>query len=250
MSTISFMSMPLQNHDETTESNMGSEVGRLLQNQPINRGALISLLKRDAWLVDRVLQLANHKAVRRFGSEHDSQLLTTVDEAARHIDTDLTLLIALNKPLSVAVSNTCEIMFNTVVESGFGALHDVIDEPHLKSAVRFSGLINGAVQVCLNRPLAYEITTRIVRVSPAELGDADVTDVIGELTNMITGNFISSVCRDVGASSLSTPTLAWSENSSPLRPPHGASERLECSWRDATMFVDSSIEPSTTTNPS
>lgn len=54
-------------------------------------------------------------------------------------------------------------------------------------SVGFAGKINGVVHMHYPSSLACAITERMIGASPASVGEPEVADVIGELSNMISG---------------------------------------------------------------
>src|ERR1022692_3309542 len=54
--------------------------------------------------------------------------------------------------------------------------------------VAFAGEhINGAVYLHLGAPFATRVAAAMLGLAPGELGDIEVNDVVGEVTNMLTG---------------------------------------------------------------
>ncbi len=67
--------------------------------------------------------------------------------------------------------------------------------------------INGLVYVHLPAPLAAKAAAAMLGLAPEDLGDAEVNDVIGEVTNMVAGGLKSWLC-DAGATcALTTPAI-------------------------------------------
>jgi chemotaxis protein CheX len=72
-------------------------------------------------------------------------------------------------------------------------------------SVCLSGKANGVVYTAFPIPLAEVVAKNVLGTS--DLNDGDVSDVIGEFTNMITGNLKSQLC-DLGyPCQLSIPTV-------------------------------------------
>lgn len=71
-------------------------------------------------------------------------------------------------------------------------------------AIGLTGKANGVVYTAFNQSLANMITTKILGDKPS---DQDVSDVVGELTNMITGNVKSQLCDAGFNCSLSIPSV-------------------------------------------
>jgi chemotaxis protein CheX len=72
-------------------------------------------------------------------------------------------------------------------------------------SVSLTGKVNGVVYTAFSEKLAQAVAERILGMTQAE--ESDVSDVIGELTNMITGN-LKSQLTDLGYNcQLSIPTV-------------------------------------------
>ena len=71
-------------------------------------------------------------------------------------------------------------------------------------AIGLTGRANGVVYTAFNKSLADMITAKILGGTPSE---QDVSDVVGELTNMITGNVKSQLCDAGFNCSLSIPSV-------------------------------------------
>ena len=54
-------------------------------------------------------------------------------------------------------------------------------------SVSFAGKINGVVYMHYSSVLACDITEKMLGARPASIAESDVADVIGELTNMVSG---------------------------------------------------------------
>ena len=79
----------------------------------------------------------------------------------------------------------------------------------VSGSVGFAGEnVTGAVYLHLSAPFALQAAATMLGLKPEELGsDADVNDVIGEVTNMLAGGLKSWLC-DAGATcALTTPAV-------------------------------------------
>lgn len=79
----------------------------------------------------------------------------------------------------------------------------------LTSSVYLEGSWNGAVCFECNRQDACHIAGHFLSISPPDVIDDDVRDVLGELANMIGGNIKSMMSTDVR---LSLPSVVDGEN--------------------------------------
>jgi CheY-specific phosphatase CheX len=81
-------------------------------------------------------------------------------------------------------------------------------EERVTGCVAFAGEhINGAVYLHLGSPFAARIAAAMLGLDPAELGDAEVNDVVGEVANMLTGGLKSWLCDSGAECAVSTPAI-------------------------------------------
>ena len=79
----------------------------------------------------------------------------------------------------------------------------------VSGSVGFAGeSVTGAVYLHLSAPFANQVTSAMLGLTPEEItGEAEVNDVVGEATNMLTGGMKSWLC-DAGAEcAVSTPAI-------------------------------------------
>lgn len=83
----------------------------------------------------------------------------------------------------------------------------VFDE-RVTGCVAFAGdHINGAVYLHLGTPFATQIAATMLGLETGDLGDAEVNDVVGEVTNMLTGGLKSWLCDSGAECAVSTPAI-------------------------------------------
>jgi len=81
-------------------------------------------------------------------------------------------------------------------------------EERVTGSVAFAGEhINGAVYLHLGTPFATRIAAAMLGLEPADLGEAEVNDVVGEVTNMLTGGLKSWLCDSGAECAVSTPAI-------------------------------------------
>ncbi len=219
------------------------QLNQLFKRDAFDLSALVSILERDRRMSTRMLQIANHKAAQSFGNDRDYPVVTTVEAAVKCAGVDAAIAIAMAEPLSNAVTKTFETMLHMDVHSNFGTYGLVLDVPHIMGRARFGGRAAGEVQFRMSRIFAYEMAARILRAAPSELNTAEVFDVVGELVNMIVGNFKSFLCYEGLSGHLSTPTVEWSKDFTLIQRAGGASERLLFTSQELILFVDNVLEP-------
>jgi chemotaxis protein CheX len=76
-------------------------------------------------------------------------------------------------------------------------------------AVGFAGdTVNGAIYLHLSAPFARKVAATMLGIAPEEIsGENDVNDVVGEVTNMVTGGLKSWLCDNHAPCAMSTPAI-------------------------------------------
>lgn len=113
---------------------------------------------------------------------------------------------------------------------------------HILGRVAFNGKATG--RVCLRIPpeIARLAAAKILGATVEEMGnDAEVDDVIGELTNMVVGNFKSNLC-DAGLDCKLSPPEILRTDEFQLN-----AERMGFRAPDVNLFVDIVVDPWTST---
>lgn len=75
------------------------------------------------------------------------------------------------------------------------------------SSVGMAGKITGTVYLHYSAPLACAITERMIGVRPARVQEPDVSDVVGEITNMVAGTIKRHTSQRGYDGWLSTPMV-------------------------------------------
>lgn len=90
-----------------------------------------------------------------------------------------------------------------VVNSGMPPMDE-----RVTGTVAFAGEhINGAVYLHLRTPFAGHVAATMLGLPAEELGEAEVNDVVGEVTNMLTGGLKSWLCDSGAECAVSTPAI-------------------------------------------
>lgn len=100
-----------------------------------------------------------------------------------------------------------ETMLSMKATASPGAAVPHFDE-RVTGSVAFAGdHINGAVYLHLGAPFAGQVAAAMLGLSPEDLGEAEVNDVVGEATNMLTGGLKSWLCDSGAECAVSTPAI-------------------------------------------
>lgn len=115
--------------------------------------------------------------------------------------------VCLNEALLAGITEVFETMiFMDVRES------DEQDRPPkgntLLGSITFTGEMEGCLGICCSISVAKAIAQNILGLTEAEeLSEAEITDAIGEVTNMVMGSVKSRIQDSVGSLSVSIPTV-------------------------------------------
>jgi CheY-specific phosphatase CheX len=119
---------------------------------------------------------------------------------------------------TIQIPNICEFMkrhlvdvFETMLSMKAvvvpeGGLPQI--EERVTGSVAFAGEhITGAVYLHLCTPFANQVSAAMLGLTVEDLGEAEVNDVVGEATNMLTGGLKSWLCDSGAECAVSTPAI-------------------------------------------
>lgn len=100
-----------------------------------------------------------------------------------------------------------ETMLSMKATPSPGAAAPQFDD-RVTGTVAFAGdHINGAVYLHLRTAFAGQVAAAMLGLTPEDLGEAEVNDVVGEATNMLTGGLKSWLCDSGAECAVSTPAI-------------------------------------------
>ncbi len=212
-------------------------LGQLVSRPDASTEEVTKLIGQDKDFTARLLRVANPKA----DCEED-YTFTTVEEALQRTGMGIVLLVAMHAPLLRAVQKTFHTMLAVELKPLTAAMP--ITGAHVLCEISFAGKATGAAALRLTTPTALEVAARVLGLPPAELGDvAMIDDVIGELSNMVVGNFKSNLC-DAGLNcKLSPPAISRTSDFSLRTSPGSLAERIGFHDPDFQLFVDLNVNP-------
>ena len=119
---------------------------------------------------------------------------------------------------TIQIPNICEFMnrhlldvFETMLSMKAVAVTDGSLpqlEERVTGSVAFAGeRINGAVYLHLGTAFAGQVAGAMLGLPAEDLGEAEVNDVVGEATNMLTGGLKSWLCDSGAECAVSTPAI-------------------------------------------
>ena len=115
--------------------------------------------------------------------------------------------ICLNSSLLDAIKEVFETMIfmdiEEVVEPG-----DQIQEDTLLSSITFNGNLEGCLSICGTIDCLKTIAINMLGMEPDDyIGDGNICDAIGEVTNMIMGRIKSRITESFGDIQVSVPLV-------------------------------------------
>ncbi|MGB8168666.1 MAG: chemotaxis protein CheX [Chthoniobacteraceae bacterium] len=214
-------------------------VTELVACQGATTEQIAKIISQDKDLTARVLRAANPRA-----EDECDYTITTVDAAVMRSGIGGAILVAMSGPLIRAIGKTFETMLARPLQSVPARSLDAFTEEHVIAEVAFAGKAAGAVRIRLEKPTARLLGAAMVGLTPEDFSDEDeLTDVLGELANIIVGNFKSNLCDAGLTCKLSPPTITRT-NESKLRVQEGGlAERIGFVSDDVHFFVDVCVNP-------
>lgn len=212
---------------------------RIVSNQDMDLDEIAKLICLDPDLTARLLRAANPNAAKK-----EEFNITTVEQALMRNGVGGALLLAMSTPLMHAVAKTFQTMLNVMAPVVPLRLAALIEGEHVLGEVAFSGKATGVVCLHLTDTSARWIAARMLGLTPQEMNNpTEVEDVIGEVSNIVVGNFKSNLC-DAGLDcKLSPPKITRTADFKLRVVPRGLAERMVFRNRDVTLFLDISVDP-------
>lgn len=211
---------------------------KLLAKQNDNLDEFAKLIGQDKALSARLLRAANPRAE----TEAD-YACPTVEGALRRAGIGCAMLLAITEPLSRAVLKTFQTMLTIPLETrSAGALEPLVGE-HLFTEIAFSGKATGYAGLRLPHASATHAAGKLLGMTPEEVAESGVLDdAMGELTNIVVGNFKSNLC-DAGLNCKLTPPKITRTSEFKLQNNGGLAERLAYIAPGVVLFVDIRVNP-------
>ena len=115
--------------------------------------------------------------------------------------------ICLNETLLDAAKEIFETMIFVKFEESSNQ-KDTIEGDSLLGSITFKGGLEGCFAICCCVPCAKTIALNMLAMDPSEeLSEAEISDAIGEVTNMIMGGVKSRILNTVGNMEVSIPVV-------------------------------------------
>jgi len=214
-------------------------LNQLINKRDASSEDFAKLITQDKDLAARLLRAANPRAE----SEAD-YTTTTVEAALARTGMSAALLLAMSDPLLRAVHKTFTTMLQIELKSLLPTMLDPFTTEHVLGEVSFSGKATGLVHLRLPVKFLPLLGERLLGLAPADMEDsATANDVIGELCNMIVGNFKSNLCDAGLTCKLNPPQISRTEAFKLRVVDGGTSQRYGFRATELDFFADLSVNP-------
>ncbi|MBC8096979.1 MAG: chemotaxis protein CheX [Akkermansiaceae bacterium] len=216
-----------------------SKLTQLVARQDAPMDEIAALISKDPGLKARILCVANPKA------EHESDYsIETVEDALMRNGIGCVLLIAMGTPLAQALVKAFQTMLSMKLDMLNRYEVPDLEGNHILGTIGFSGKAVGRVFFRMSQESAQEIAGTILGVTPESLTDiSEINDVIGEVLNIMTGNFKSNLC-DAGLDCrLETPSVKLTADAETPTIRGGGLERMAFRSGKIVVFVDVTVNP-------
>jgi chemotaxis protein CheX len=216
-----------------------AKITQILSKQDADIDEIARIISKDPALTKRLLRAANPGA--KTEADYD---IETVDAALMRNGLGCVLLLAMGTPLAHALVKTFQVMLNLKLESMGAPADSTPQGQFVLGTISFSGKAAGAVHLRLSIESARQVAARILGLEPQQItGAADINDAVGELLNIITGNFKSNL-SDAGLDcSLEPPQVMQTSAGPASKTPGGSLERMSFRAGPIQVFVDVQVNP-------
>lgn len=212
---------------------------QLVAQQYADLDEIAAVIQSDPSLTARLLRVANPHATCEAEFTVD-----TVEQAIMRNGIGGALILAMGTPLALALKKAFLTMLSMKLEQ-FPAHQLVgVDGEHMRGSIGFSGKISGHVYLRMTLQSARTVAAGIFGCKPEEMNNTDeIRDAIGELLNIMTGNFKSNLCDSGLDCKLEPPKVGITDDYSTPIEPGGGIERIAFRCGSIHPFVEVTANP-------
>lgn len=211
---------------------------QLVARQDADMDEIGKVIGKDPGLKAKLLRAANPKAENEV-----EYAIETVEDALMRTGLGCVLLLAMSTPLSMALVKAFQTMLSLKLESVGRYAVDPLEGQHVLGTIGFSGKAEGRVFVRMSIATANKVASKILGMDVKDLDDAAINDTVGELVNIMTGNFKSNLC-DAGLDcKLTPPQVTRTDDLETPTVDGGGLEQMVFRCEDLAIFVDVTVNP-------
>ncbi len=216
-----------------------SRLTQLVARQDADVDEIAKVINKDPSLKTRLLRAANPDA------ENEAEYsVETVEDALIRNGVGCAMVLAMGTPLAMALIKAFQTMLSLNLESIDRHQAMPIDGEHMLGTIGFNGKVVGSVYLRMSIEDARNVAATILGLSAGEMQDtSEIRDVIGELLNIMTGNFKSNLCDAGLECKLEPPDVkVTSDLETPVARGSGL-ERMAFKAGKIQLFVDVTANP-------
>jgi chemotaxis protein CheX len=216
-----------------------SRLTQLVARQDADLEDVAKLISKDPALRARLLRVANPDAASAL-----DYVIDGVEDALMRNGIGCALLLAMGTPLAQALVKTFQTMLSKKLDTIDLAAASPLEGEHFLGTIGFTGKAVGRVYFRMSTDSARQIAATILGLDPKTLTDvSEIKDAIGEVLNIMTGNFKSNLC-DAGLDCrLETPEVKRTDDRTTPTIRGGGLERMAFGSGSIFLFVDVTVNP-------
>jgi CheY-specific phosphatase CheX len=221
---------------ESRSSESVLRLTRIVSHQNADLEEVAKIVAEDEVLTARLLRAANPRAL--CVSEY---AITTVEAALMRGGIGCAFLVAMTDPLFSAVKRAFRVLVGQELEDVAPGILSPLDFEHVVAEADFEGKASGCVKLRIAPACAAAVTCAFLQEPVQDL--ALVDDFIGELAEIVAGNFESNLCDAGLTCTLSPPRISHTDVYALHSEDFCLAERTAFRGESIKVFVDVLIDP-------
>ena len=216
-----------------------SRLTQLVAQQYADLDEIAAVIQGDPVLTKRLLRVVNSHATCE--AEYT---IDTVEQAIMRNGMGGALILAMGTPLALALQKAFQTMLGLKLDQ-FPAHQLVgVNGEHMRGSIGFSGKVSGHVYLRMTLQSSRTVAAGIFGCKPEEMNNPDeIRDALGELLNIMTGNFKSNLCDSGLDCKLEPPKVGVTDDYSTPIERGGGIERIAFRSGSIHPFVEVTANP-------
>ena len=212
---------------------------KLVADQYADLDEIARVIEGDRGLSTRLLRVANHNATCEAEYTVDN-----VEQAIMRNGIGIALILAMGTPLSLALQKAFQTMIGLKLEQFPAHQLTGVNGEHMRGRIGFAGKVTGQVYLRMTLPSSRAVAASIFGCKPEEMNNTDeIRDAIGELLNIMTGNFKSNLCDAGLECKLEPPQVGITDDYTTPIEQGGCIERIAFRSGNIHPFVEVTANP-------